>query len=194
MGRPKAEDVLQDLAAKKIREAIREVRALKGLTNKGIAKVLRWTVRQVTGALVDSSKLRAVKAAKILEALCAMKPQKREAQEVIRSAISLLTATVGPRPPMPAVLMPSTEIGVFADFIADIVARSPGIGEKRREAISRQLRVALGHRKSRLTKNFVNLCIGRFAGTDAIDYKTVLTAFGYADIYTGFFSMRKGNQ
>lgn len=194
MGRPKAEDVLQDLAANEIREAIRDVRTLKGLKNKGIAKVLRWTVRQVTSALVDSSKLRAPNAKAILNALAKMEPQEREAQKRIIAARPWLTVTLASRyrPPKPAALIPTTDVNPLATLLADALAKRPGVGRVRRKGLRGELQRALSSARSALATTFVDRYDAIFtAAPNVAAYRAALSKFGDPDRFDRIF-LRRG--
>jgi hypothetical protein len=193
MGRRKAEDVLQSAAAEKIRQAIREARALKGLTNRDIANRLGWDVRRVTSALVSSSELRFVKAGEMLRALYEMAPREPEAQKLIDDAAPWLWATRRPRrlPPMPAALIPRSDMGALAEFLAGTIARRTGAGKARHEKMRQDLLDALVSRQSELARYFVYQCIGRSPGAIA-DYRALLTAFGYQNIFDEIFLRRKG--
>jgi hypothetical protein len=193
MGRRKAEDVLQRVATKTIRKAIREVRALKGLTNQDIADYLGWDARKVTSALVETSELRLVKAGEILEALHKIEPRKPEAQKIIEAAAPWLFMTLKPRrlPLMPAALIPRSDMGALAEFLAGTIAERTGAGKGRRERMRQDLLDALVSKQSELARYFVYQCIGRSPGAIA-DYRALLTAFGYQSIFDEIFLRRKG--
>lgn len=158
--RPKAEDALQPNAAKKIREAMREVRSMKGLTNEDIADALGWELRKVTNALSSSRMLRVVAAKPILLALYEAKLQTAKTQKRIESAAELLvsTTTAKPLPPMAAALIPTYQIRSFAAFLADQIAKKPGVGKARRDALERDLRDALWSKQKQLAKHFLRFC------------------------------------
>lgn len=193
--RPKAADALSGAAAKKIRKAIRKVRKIKRLTNKKIAEGAGWGgdetgAKKVANALLPSHMLRSATARQILEALYNAQPRTSEAQSTIESAATWLqlAATVQLLGPRPAVLIPAAEVGSLAKLLAEVVAERTGARKAARERMQRDLLDALASTRAELAKNFVGVCIGRFAGTNAIDYKAVLTAFGYAGIHAKLFS------
>jgi hypothetical protein len=129
-----------------------------------------------------------------MQALYDAKPRTAEAQAVLRNAAPWVTWTRVRQslPFMPAVLIPHTEIGALAYYLAAAIAERTGSGSPRRERLREELHSALVAKHRELARNFVWFCIGRFPVAPPIDYKSVLCEFGYSDVYAEFFAPEGG--
>jgi hypothetical protein len=194
----KAPDTLREDAAQFVRQAIRDVRALKSLTNQKIARRLRWDVRRVTSALVDSSRLRQRKAREILKALSShiklsddrryLEPNDREAARLIEKALSYLRFTETPAIRLPAVLIPKGEVTRIAAFLAsELASRKPGI---QREALERELRGVLARKRNDLAGAFAFWWRIVSTSATAPGYAKALSEFGDPDVFAGIFRSR----
>jgi hypothetical protein len=177
MAGTKALDTLVDDAAAYVRQTIRDAKSLKGVTSQAIANHLGWDRRQVTSALVDSSRLRAPKAAALLKALSALEPQDRAANRAIEAALGVLRLSL-PRPLRPAVLVPKSQVPILAAFLADTLAKRPGVGKALRQRLETNLRAALSNKRGELTDNFLFWFRIRTTSATAIGYDRTLSELG----------------
>jgi hypothetical protein len=176
-----------DVAADKIREAIRAARKIKKASNEDITDALGWTdTRKLTNALMRSYRLRAAIARQLLEALYEMKPRDQEAQRILLSVKDYLRVTESPQllPPRPAVaVIPADGVRRVAVFFTELIAKHIAIGEKRRQKLVRAVTKDLSEARKPLARNAMEYCIARQTfETDAI--RQVFSLFGYAEIFT----------
>lgn len=197
MGRPRTEDVLDDVAAREIREAISEVRGLKGVTNAKIADFLGSDVdvRWVTNALAKASKLRASKAEALLDGLAKMEPRTREAQKRIEAARPWLDLTIVARyhPPKPAAVIPSKDIAALATLLADALAASMKKRPSRRPQRARlrdALKRALSSARLAMATTFADRYGVRFTAGDYLAYIAALRDFGDPERFDRIFLRR----
>ncbi len=158
---------------------------MKGLTNEDVADSLGWEPRKVSNALLESHVLRVATARPILEALYKARPLTEKTQSIIESAAIWLrhTRAVQWLPPRPAVLVPSSQVGALAAFLADAIAETTGAGKARRDRIHRDLQDALGKKREELASSFATFWLHQFiASGRKVDLAALLTACGYPDI------------
>lgn len=155
MPRGPARDRLPDSEALSVRQLIRRARDAKALTNPWLAEKLGWELRQVTGALDSTKPLRASKAYSLLcaiftaPALGIAPGSKAKAGEVVAALFGealdsseALRALETPRR-VPAMLVHPDEIRALANYLADEVARKPGVGSGRRGTLAADLEAVL---------------------------------------------------
>ena len=198
MGRPKAEDVLDDFAAGEVREAISDVRGLKGVTNTEIADFLGSDVdvRWVTNALAKASKLRASKAKAILDGLAKMEPRTREAQKRIEAARPWLNLTIAARyrPPEPAAIIPSKDVAALATLLADGLAASLKKHPSRRPQRARlrdALKRALLSARLAMSSTFADRYEVLFVAGGYLAYVAALRDFGDPERFNRIFFRRR---
>jgi len=190
MAGTKALDTLLDDAAAYVRQTIRDAKSLKGVTSQAIADYLDWDRRQVTSALVDSSKLRAPKAAAMLKALSKLEPHDRAANRTIEAALRVLSLSL-PRPLRPAVLIPKSQVATLAAFLADTLAKRPGVGKAHRQNLETNLRAALSNKRDELADNFLLWFQIRTTSATAIGYGRTLSELGHSARFRTIFRTRE---
>ena len=198
MGRPRAEDVLDDFAAREVREAISDVRKLKGVTNTEIADFLGRDVevRWITNALAKASKLRASKAKAILDALAKMEPRTRDAQKRIEAARPWLDLTIAARrrPPEPAAIISSRDVAALATLLAEALATSLKKRLTRRPQRARlrdALKRALSSARLAMATSFADRYEVRFTAGNYLAYEAALRDFGDPNRFDRIFLRRR---
>jgi hypothetical protein len=200
MARPKAEDVLDDFAAREVREVISDVRRLKCVTNTEIAEFLGSDVdvRWVTNALAKASKLRASKAKAIIDGLAKMEPRTREAQKRIEAARPWLNLTIAARhrPPEPAAIIPSKDVAALATLLAEALAASLKKRPTRRPqraTLRNALKRALSNARLPMATTFADRYEARFTAGGYLAYVMALRDFGDPKRFDRIFRRRRSD-
>jgi hypothetical protein len=196
MGRPKATDALHDTAAREVREAIRKVWRLKGLTNNKIADFLGEDPRWLTSRLVNGSRLRASDAEAILNALGKMQPRTGEERKLIMAARPWLDMTLAARRriPKPAALIPTKDVGALATVLADALAsalKKRPTRRPRRTTLRDALKRALGNVRLEMATTFADEYEVRFTAGGYLAYVAALRDFGDPERFDRIFLRRR---
>jgi hypothetical protein len=169
MGRIRDADSIRltEVEARAVRETVRRVRAVKGLSNEAIALELAWDIRRVTNALADARELHAPTAFALVRTVERMPANRKIWSQARRQGtdieISKRLAALHASPWIvayrarqgpPAVLVPQSEIEKLAHHLANEIARVTGVGSKKTTDVINALTGALRRDQSGMASSW----------------------------------------
>jgi hypothetical protein len=184
MPRGAARDTLPEELAAKVRTAVAEARAAKGLTNAGLARRLGWDRRQVTNALSSDQPLRRPNAQALIAAVRKLNPvipgrratpdERWEIEVRVSAILAPASAALAndEHEKLPAALIAADDLAHFARWLADGIVRRPGSRRKRDE-----LEKAIARTLDADATGFAFAAYQRLS--DIADANRILSRFGY---------------